>query len=261
MASRSKKLGIVLSIALISVVFGALLEPSYASCTDNPLLDCRKTCRADEIKDADDCMSLSTVREGFGSGLTCSDLEKVYNSGCNSVSGTHECYSGDGYTYDCYYPEEAPSPSVFGSKIIVCSCVSAETGSEASSPSDVIGDLGLDQISLSGIFAGQLSISQLVQFVILLVLSVLMLVLLFIIIKSGIVYAGSGDDEQKKKGAIKGITNALVGAAIVFGSYVILSFFFSFFGLSPFKKIVPIEDCSGLTGEARERCEELINED
>lgn len=135
-----------------------------------------------------------------------------------------------------------------------------------SSPSEnsvaaVAQKLGLEGISTSGIFAGKLSVNEIVQFVILMVLSVLMLVLLFIIIKNGIAYAGSGDDEQKKKGAIKGITNALIGAGIVFGSYFILSIFFSFFGLSPFKKLVPIESCNDLIGDAKDRCEALVNED
>ena len=186
---------------------------------------------------------------------------------CSSYDSYGECTNYKPSCY-CIHSITPGDPwSVSGStKLCGCSLggvVEPEKPETLTSVQLAADSLGLKDISISGIFAGQLSINQLVQFIILTVMSILMLVLLFIIIKSGIAYAGSGDDEQKKKGAIKGITNALIGAAIVFGSYLILSIFFSFFGLSPFKKIVPItaEDCEELTGDAKTRCLELVNEE
>jgi|GEM_PF-5465509 len=281
---NSKKVTVMIVLLILLPIFSLLTfaSPTYASCRSNTS-ECYSTCPGSKSQDPQDCLTkgyyYSSVpwEDPYAGPCTNTNPDryvkiKQLKSECETAGG--DTYGGficsadpRGETPNLYYDlsvacymQIAESGNWTESKITVCGCT-YEDGESDSDVADVAGDLGLRDISLTGVFAGQLSINQLVQFVILTVMSILMLVLLFIIVKNGIAYAGSAEDEQKKKGAIKGITSALIGIGIVFGSYFILSLFFSFFGLSPFKKIVPIEDCEGLSGEALERCDQLINED
>lgn len=224
---------------------------SASSCKCGASTNCVQRFKVENVIDYENYRSRCETYRG--------NFEKV-RTGTVGLGGTSPTPDDPVYMVLCYTETSASRPWPDAEVDIRCSCIPCSVDPSDDRVSNVARDLGLDEVSLKGIFAGQLSVNQLIQFAILLVLSVLTLILLFIIIKSGIMYAGSADDEQKKKSAINGIKNALIGAAIVFGSYLILSIFFSFFGLSPFKKIVPVE-CEGLTGEAYTRCLDLVNED
>jgi len=121
-------------------------------------------------------------------------------------------------------------------------------------------ELGLSDISVKGVFSTA-NLNKIVQIVLLIGLSLLGVFFIIMLITAGIKFMSAGEDENKRKSAIKRIMSAIIGIIIVLASFLILSIFFSFFGISPFKKeqLIPVE-CSGLSGEALDRCKELFEQ-
>lgn len=233
------------------IVVGLLIAGSSvvnAGCQEDPE-ECYTSCGPNLELDLDECVRL--VRKVVDG--STADFDELRDE-CTDADGDYKPrpLSGTDVIIYCSLPLDATA-QVWGiTPVRYCSCV--ELGTSGNPPAEQLSrQLGLTDISISGIFAGQLDANGLVQLGILLLLGILTVVILVLIIINGMKIAGSGADEQKKQVAIKGLTNAIIGFVIIIASYLILSIFFSFFGLSPFRDVLPIE-CEGLEGEAYERC-------